>query len=205
MIADMLTLSGVGRKRRIEMERVITDTPNSNTETMLNYAFVKDKNVALRYADGEDDIDLCEYVSRLAKKKGCNISPESIMEGSCIECGCVDCDCEVGILYVVAVQAAELRQRLKSYVDTGLTPEEIAKATKWNKLELEYNEELQRQILVGPLPDDAQKILATDGKNAWEDTFMVDGDECYLDDSGCELVGEVTHWMPMPKPPKETE
>lgn len=62
----------------------------------------------------KDDIDLCEYVSKLTKVKGCNLPTEEIMEGACLEC---DRDCEIGILYYCAIQAAELRERLKMFED----------------------------------------------------------------------------------------
>lgn len=44
-----------------------------------------------------------------------------------------------------------------------------------------------------------QEILVTDGQSVWQDTFMTDGEECYLD-SGDELVTEVTAWQPKPEP-----
>ena len=94
------------------MNRLTTDNPKTNTEAILNYAYAKGGRVRLAYADGEENIDLCEYVAHLSAKHGCELTPESIMEGSCMEC-----DCEIGVLYVVAIQAAELRARLAKYED----------------------------------------------------------------------------------------
>lgn len=91
-----------------ELKRLTTDVPCGHLETMLNYAYVKDERAVLRYGDGEDDIDLCEYISRESAEKYCEHSAEEVMAGSCIEC-----DCPFAILYVVATQAAELRERLK--------------------------------------------------------------------------------------------
>lgn len=85
--------------------RLTTDDPTNNTQTMLNYAYAKDGRVFLRYGDGEEDIDLCEYISREAAGKHCRPTPEEIMEGACLEC-----DCPLAILYVVATQAAEPAQ-----------------------------------------------------------------------------------------------
>lgn len=99
-------------KDLMKMHRLTTDNPQNNTETMLNYAYAKDGKVFLRYGDGEEDIDLCEYVSRQAKDKICHPSPQEVMDGECMEC-----DCELAVLYWVAVQAAELRARLKEYED----------------------------------------------------------------------------------------
>jgi hypothetical protein len=92
--------------------RLTTDDPTNNTQTMLNYAYAKDGRVLLRYGDGEEDIDLCEYISREAADKHCAPTPKDVMEGACFEC-----DCPLAILYVIATQAAELRARLKEYED----------------------------------------------------------------------------------------
>ena len=92
-------------------KHLVTNNPQNMTESMLNFAYAKNERVYLSYADGTEDIDLCEYVSQLTKKQGCNLSADDVMQGSCIE----GCDCEVAILYTLAVQAAELRERLKHY------------------------------------------------------------------------------------------
>lgn len=94
------------------MKRLTTDTPQNNTETMLNFAYAKDGRVLLRYGNGRQDIDLCEYIAQETADKGCHLTPEEVMEGVCMEC-----DCNLAILYWVAVQAAELRERLKMYED----------------------------------------------------------------------------------------
>ena len=92
-------------------KHLVTDNPQGMVESMLNFAYAKNEKVYLSYANGTEDIELCEYVSQLTKKNGCNLSANDVMEGSCIE----GCDCEVAILYSLAVQAAELRERLKHY------------------------------------------------------------------------------------------
>ncbi len=70
----------------------------------------------------------------------------------------------------------------------------------WIKFELEYDEEEKVEMLSCKLPDDEEEIIVTDGKKVWEDTFLRDVDECYLD-SGYEFITGVTHWMPKPLPP----
>lgn len=52
-------------------------------------------------------------------------------------------------------------------------------------------------IMEGPLPDDGQEILVSDGKWVWQDRFCVD-DGCYLGMDGCA-------WMPLPLPYKKGE
>ena len=60
-------------------------------------------------------------------------------------------------------------------------------------------------VLNCQLPDDGQRILVLVKYSAHEkvqmDEFCYDTDGCYLD-SGYDLVSEVTHWMPLPEPPK---
>lgn len=96
------------------MKRLTTDKPSNNTETMLNYAYAKEGEVRLRYANGKEGIRLTEYLSCLAQEIGCeSATEENILHGDV----CSGCDCEVAILNVLAIQAAELRERLKKYED----------------------------------------------------------------------------------------
>lgn len=96
------------------MKRLTTDKPSNNTEAMLNYAYAKDGYVHLSYADGEEDVRLTEYLCRVAHEIGCEFATEeNILNGDM----CLECDCKVSILNVLAIQAAELRERLKKYED----------------------------------------------------------------------------------------
>ena len=96
------------------MKRLTTDKPSNNTETVLNYAYAKEGEAHLRYANGKEDIRLTEYLSCLAQENGCeSATEENILHGDV----CSGCDCEVAILNVLAIQAAELRERLKKYED----------------------------------------------------------------------------------------
>lgn len=95
------------------MKRLTTDNPQGNFEKLMNFAYAKHNRVHLSYADGKDDIDLCEYVSKLAKAKGFDFSPDFIMEDGLFD----NYDDDFAVLYYLAVQAAELRSRLKLYED----------------------------------------------------------------------------------------
>lgn len=57
---------------------------------------------------------------------------------------------------------------------------------------------LHRQI-----PNVGEKILVTDGKRVWEDTWIKYDDGYALDSN--YYLDEVTAWMPLPKPYKEQE
>lgn len=96
-----------------ELKRLTTDNPKGNFDRLMNYAYAKNNRTHLSYAGGKYDVDLCEYVSDLAKAKGYDFSPEFIMEDGLFD----NCDDDFAILYYCAVQAAELRARLKLYED----------------------------------------------------------------------------------------
>lgn len=96
-----------------ELKRLTTDNPKGNFDRLMNYAYAKNNRTHLSYAGGKYDVDLCEYVSDLAKAKGYDFSPEFIMEDGLFH----NCDDDFAILYYCAVQAAELRARLKLYED----------------------------------------------------------------------------------------
>ena len=70
----------------------------------------------LRYANSKADVNLAEYICHLAAEKGCgHHTKEEVLNGEV----CLACDCEIAILNTVATQAAELRERLRKYEDTG--------------------------------------------------------------------------------------
>ena len=94
------------------MDRLTTDNPKTNLQTLLNYAYAKDKAVHLAFGNDEENIPLDEYIALKASENGCRTTTTEVMEG-----GCMECDCPIGILNTVAIQAAELRGRLKMIED----------------------------------------------------------------------------------------
>ena len=74
-------------------------------------------------------------------------------------------------------------------------------ADQWIPFTMEYDEG-GWCMLTCPLPEDGEEIMVTDGRYVWEDTFMNDGEECWLDSSNKALVEEVTAWQPKPEPYK---
>jgi regulator of replication initiation timing len=116
------------------MERLTTDNPKGNFETLMNYCYDKDREAILQYAGGRENVPLYKYVAELCREKGCiegidEITLEEIDEKLC-DPGAEHCDCPVGILYYLGAQAVQTRGMLKKYEDTGLTPEEIAPVMK---------------------------------------------------------------------------
>ena len=132
IIVDNFAGDGGGREET--MKRLTTDHPESNVELAMNLAYVKDSEVWLRLYP---DMSLCEYAAAACARQGCgDMTPESIMEDGLNDCD----DCPVAIAYAAAIQAAELRERLKAYEDAGLSPE-------LSRLALMYDD------LSEPLPD----------------------------------------------------
>ena len=87
--------------------RFVTDNPKSNIERLLNYAHGKDGEVYI-YDEEGNEVRLAEYVSR-----HCEIgySADEIIDDPCMDC----LECVAGTLNQIAIQAAELRNKLKKY------------------------------------------------------------------------------------------
>lgn len=104
------------------MDRLTTDFPETNYETLMNFAYHSDRGQTfLRYAE-EPIVLLTEFMRQQCQKRGCDCDK---IHAETLD-GFMGCnDCPLGILYYCAVQAAELRERLAAYENTGLTPEEI--------------------------------------------------------------------------------
>lgn len=94
--------------------RLTTNKPLGNFDALMNYAYVKDGNVLIRYANNQENMDLCDYIAHHAKCD-CAINAQEVLDGACLECD--DFYCPLGRAYFASVQAAELRGRLKMYED----------------------------------------------------------------------------------------
>lgn len=94
------------------MKRLTTNNCKTDLQTLLNYAYAKDGTVYLAFGADEDNIPLEEYIAIEARRRGCSITTTEVIEGCCMEC-----DCPMAILYVVSIQAAQLRARLKEIED----------------------------------------------------------------------------------------
>lgn len=86
--------------------------------------------------------------------------------------------------YPVVTQ--EIIDRLAAYEDTGLTPEEVQQM-RWIPVEERLPEEKQRVIVR------CERVGTSVGWILWGN---------WMTDIG-PGAGKVTHWMPLPQPPKE--
>ena len=96
-----------GGKGQVNMKRMTTDNPQLNIERLLNTARAENNQAVLHI--GDEVITLTEYVAKCAKEYGCDVTPESVMDGD----NCCECDCPVAILNILGIQAVENNARLK--------------------------------------------------------------------------------------------
>ena len=107
------------------MKRIVTDDPQDNVEVMMNLAYVKDKEVWIRGGapDGED-CTLIDFSRQMCMKNHeCQFDdgfPSDLGKNDFDQIGdlfmeCSMCGCPIGTAYFIAIQAAELRERLRMY------------------------------------------------------------------------------------------
>lgn len=94
----------------------ITDTPKTNIEMLLNHIYAKNGKVCIRTFEKED-IDLCELCAKIAQGlQCCSVDADELRDGACFECDFEMC-C-VGLFYRAAIEAAEMREKLKKELAT---------------------------------------------------------------------------------------
>ena len=109
------------------MKNIVTDDPQDNMEIMMNLAFVKDNEVWIRGggADG-GDCTLIDFSKQMCMKNHeCQFDdgfPSDLGKNDFDQIGdlfmeCSMCGCPIGTAYFIAIQAAELRERLRMYED----------------------------------------------------------------------------------------
>lgn len=116
------------------MNRLVTDDPQNNTEVMFNLAYVKDKEVWIRGGgDDGEDCTLIDFTNRMCARHDClfDITPNEIEEEDIDNTGdrlleCSMSGCPIGTAYFIAIQAAELRERVRMYEEKD-TPKQPVK------------------------------------------------------------------------------
>ena len=104
------------------MKKMVTDNPQDNVEIMLNLAYGKDGEVWIRGGSEEgEDCTLVDFAKRTCKACKCYLADDvaeqdidglgDFLMGCSMEC------CPIGTYYYIAIQAAELRGRLRLYED----------------------------------------------------------------------------------------
>ena len=109
------------------MNKLVTDDPQTNTEVMFNLAYVKDNEVWIRGGgDDGEDCTLIDFTNRMCARHDClfYMTQNEIEEDDIDNTGdrlleCSMSGCTVGTAYFIAIQAAELRERLRMYESKG--------------------------------------------------------------------------------------
>lgn len=113
------------------MKKLVNDNPETNEESIHNFAYRgEDGNVHLRYVGEKEDVSLASYLNEYGMVKNMCLEKdtteqEQIENMLCCPGACSDDECPAGLLNLAAIQAAELRERLRQYENTGLEPEEV--------------------------------------------------------------------------------
>lgn len=124
------------------MIRLTNDNPHDNLSSVLNLFYVKDKSVWVRGGGpgpGYEDISLDDYVRIISQKHDLDIAQSENDEDISCEMnellfdGTDTVEGIIATLYTAGWAFAELRERLFSYEDTCLTPEEIMGLCKMDK------------------------------------------------------------------------
>ena len=106
------------------MDRLTTDTPKNNFETLLNMVYGKDVWGYIR--SGEEDKTIQDFVLELCKEKGCGVAPilddASLEEKDTFLCDCAFEPCAYADVYAALCGFCHVRSRLKRYEDAGMMP-----------------------------------------------------------------------------------
>lgn len=200
-------------------KRLTMDHPQNAFQTALNLFYAKGGEAWVRGggpAPDYADVPLFDYIRSTVKNLA--LSPH-LFEGVDNETlaeimtewlfdGHETVEGIVATLYTAAWAFAEIRARLKQYEDTNLSPKEIQKVISQRSamaaLADSYKAEIPQWISVTErLPEPGTRVLVSIGA-----VF-----EAFIDDEGkwqryyssplSEVLGEPTHWMPLPEPPAE--
>ncbi|MGN0665599.1 MAG: hypothetical protein ACI4KF_03630 [Huintestinicola sp.] len=95
---------------------MITETPDSNYDTLCNFCRYVDGRAKFLETSSGKNTDIYDFCRKKCKEK-CNVDFPEKDDGSMMDKMCFDCsgnDCLNYLLYISAVQAAELREHIKT-------------------------------------------------------------------------------------------
>lgn len=100
------------------MKKIVTDIPNGNYETLMNFCIAVDGRTKFRETTEGENTDVYDFCRKECISR-CKVNIPERDDGELLEMMCLDClycvDCRNALLYLAAVQAAELRERLRRY------------------------------------------------------------------------------------------
>lgn len=110
------------------MDRLTTDNPQNNLETMLNMVYGKDGWGYIRHGEGE--MPVTDFCFNLCKEHGCDdiakvfASAHHSAKDEFLS-DCVFEGCPVATVYAALCGYLHTRDRLKRYEDAGVMPPEV--------------------------------------------------------------------------------
>lgn len=110
------------------MNRLTTDNPQNNFETMMNMVYGKDGWGYIRH--GEEGMKITDFCFSLCKGRWCADIVEDYKNSSEEEkdellCECAFNNCDVATIYAALCGYIHTRDRLKRYEDAGMIPPEV--------------------------------------------------------------------------------
>lgn len=104
-------------------KRLTTENPTGMLDSILNATIIIDRKIYLRDFEGEGKHKrLCDYIKEQYKEKWDDEFPDAEEEelGDYMDSGEL-----LDVFYHMTVGYSEIRERLKKYEDSGLSPEEV--------------------------------------------------------------------------------
>ena len=108
------------------MNRLTTDHPQNNFETVMNLVYGKDGWQYIRH--GETEMRTTDFCLMLCKVRGCVAleNPMSDEEKDEFLCDCAFNGCPIATIYAALNGFGHVRARLKMYEDAGIMPPKSA-------------------------------------------------------------------------------
>lgn len=102
------------------MNRLTTDYPQNNFETVMNLVYGKDGWQYVRH--GEAEMRTTDFCLMLCKERGCVAleKPMSDEEKDEFLCNCAFNGCPIATIYAALSGFGHVRERLKTYEDAGI-------------------------------------------------------------------------------------
>ena len=104
------------------MNRLTTDNPQNNFETMLNMVYGKGDWQYIRH--GDTDMPTVDFCIMLCEEHGCQLPESAKISNEAKDewlCECAPEGCPIATVYAALCGFGHVRGRLKRYEDAGMT------------------------------------------------------------------------------------
>ena len=167
----------------------------TGTELAHNCMYARDRWA--RYRDFDKDMDLFDFIREFAKAENVGlhddneVAAEMLLDG--LQYSIDNPFGRVALVYNLMWAMADLRERLKAYEDTGLTPEEVMDGrmlTGWIPVEERLPGKYEIVLVTAKMEADEEYLV-------YEACLGARWDLCGVKNSGDYRV---IAWMPLPEP-----